>query len=212
MADNGNAPNPTDENIDLDLGLSYRTYTPSGEPDDSNEYIIGMKVDILAEMDYEPGKPQKEIHLGSLKFSIIRVGCAINDGFPLYDLFDISQEICDLAGGLYGAGYEKFKGPICKKFPDASAWDDILYFQSLELHRFARGQRVGLSALYRAAKDWESGCGLVVIQPHPLQYPNGKRNDDTLLRLGMEDSTTDFKTSKKKLESYYKVSGVRNAV
>jgi GNAT superfamily N-acetyltransferase len=212
MADKGNAPDPAnDEGVDLFFGLSYRTYTSSGDRDDSNDYIIEMKADILGEVDQEPGRPQTEIHLGSLKFSIIRVGCAINDEFPLYDLFDVSQEICDLAGGLYGTGFEEFKGPIVKRFPDASPWDDILYFQNLELHPFARGQRVGLSALHRAAKDWESGCGLVVIQPHPLQYPNGERNDDTWRRLGMDDSTPDFKTSKKKLENYYKQLGFEKA-
>jgi hypothetical protein len=208
MADNEKTPNRTDEDIDLVLGLRYRTYTSCGEPDDSNDYIITMEVDILG---HDPGNPQTEIHLGSLKFSIIRVASAITDEFPLYDLFNVSQEMSDLAGGLYGTGYEEFNDSICKKFPDASTWDDILYFQSLELHRFARGQRVGLSALYRAAKDWESGCGLVVIQPHPLQYPNGKRNDDTWRRLGMEDSTPDFKPSKKKLESYYKQLGFEKA-
>ncbi len=70
---------------------------------------------------------------------------------------------------------------------------------------------MGLSALYRAAKDWESGCGLVVIQPHPLQYPNGERNDDTWRRLGLDDSTPDFKTSKKKLENYYQQLGFEKA-
>jgi GNAT superfamily N-acetyltransferase len=211
MADHKHQSNPADEAIDLYLGLSYRTSTSSGEREESGDYIIEMKADILGEVDLKPGMPQTEIHLGFLKFSIIRVGGAINDGFPLDCLFDVSQEICDLACGLYENGFEEFKDPIRKEFPDASPWDDILYFQSLELQPFARGQRVGLSALHRAAKDWESGCGLVVIQPHPLQYPNGERNDDTWRRLGMDDSTPDFKTSKKKLENYYKQLGFEKA-
>lgn len=211
MANHRKISNPADELIDLALGLSYRAYTSSGDREDSHDYIIEMSADILGEVDREPGMPRTEIHLGFLKFSIIRVGGAINDEFPLDELFDMSQEICDLAGGLYDDGFEEFKGPIRKKFPDASPWDDILYFQSLELHAFARGQRVGLSALHRAAKDWERGCCLVVIQPHPLQYPNGKRNDDTWRRLGMDNSTPDFKTSKQKLENHYKQLGFEKA-
>ncbi len=211
MANQRNLSNPADELVDLALGLSYRAYTSSGGREDSRDYIIEMRADILGEIEQELGKPHMEVHLGILKFSLIRVGGAINDGFPQHELFDISQEICDLAGGLYGAGFEEFKGPIARSFPDASPWEDILFFQSLELHPFARRQRVGLSALHRAAKDWESGCGLVVIQPYPLQYPNGERDDDTWRRLGMDESTPDFKTSKQKLENYYQQLGFEKA-
>lgn len=211
MANQRKITNPGDEVMDLELGLSYRAFTSCGDREDSHDYIIEMKANILGEVETDPGKPQREVHLGILKFSIIRVAGAINDGFPLDELFDISQEIYDLAGALYGAGFEEFKGPITESFPDASPWEDVLYFQSLELHPFARGQGVGLSALHRAVKDWESGCGLVVIQPHPLQYPNGKRDDDTWRRLGMDDSTPDFKTSKKKLENYYQQLGFEKA-
>ncbi len=45
MDDHGNKSNPADEVIDLALGLSYRTYTSSGDRDDSNDYIIEMTAD-----------------------------------------------------------------------------------------------------------------------------------------------------------------------
>lgn len=198
-----------DPAIDLSLGLSYRSYTACGNHQEPEDYIIEMKADIFGEID--PETPQTNIHLGTIKFSIIRVGEALNDELSLNVLFDVTHDICDLAAELYASDYQEFKEPIKKAFPEATAWDDILYFESLELHPFARGQRVGLSALHRATRDWQSGCGLVVIQPHPLQYPNGIRDDEKWVQLGMNDSTPDFPSSKQKLENYYRQIGFQKA-
>jgi GNAT superfamily N-acetyltransferase len=200
-----------DPKIELSIGLSYKAYTSSGKRREAEDYIINMKADIVGETSLEANAPNTEIHLGSFKFYIIRVGEALNDEVDLDVLFDATQEICDLSAELYEDDYMEFKKPIHNVFPEASTWDDILYFESLELHPFARGQRVGLSALHRAANDWQSGCGLVVIQPHPLQYPNGKRDDEKWAQLGMSDSTPDFPTSKKKLENYYQQLGFEKA-
>jgi GNAT superfamily N-acetyltransferase len=200
-----------DPEIVVSLGLSYKTYTTSGKRNDPDDYILHMKGDIMGEITAQNNLPQTEIHLGSIKFSLIRVGEALNERMGMEGLFDVSQEICELAAELYEDDFEEFKYPIRKAFPEASTWDDILYFESLELHPFARGQRVGLSALHRAANDWQSGCALVVLQAHPLQYPNGIRDDEKWVQLGMTDSTPDFVTSKNKLQNYYKQLGFQKA-
>lgn len=200
-----------DPDIELSLALRYKAYTSCGKQEEPEDFIINMRADIVGETAYEADVPRTEIHLGSIKFSIIRVGEALNDGMELHVLFDVSQEICDLSADLYEGDYEEFKKPIRSAFPGALTCDDILYVESLELHPFARGQRVGLSALHRATKDWQSGCALVVLQPHPLQYPNGIRDEEKWVQLGMSDSTPDFPTSKKKLENYYQQLGFQKA-
>lgn len=200
-----------DLDIELHIGLRYKTYTPCGKQEEPEDFIINMRADIVGEIGWEADAPQTEIHLGSIKFSLIRVGEALNAEFGLDVLFDVSQEICALSAGLYEGDYEEFKAPIRRAFPDALVWDDILYVESLELYPFARGQRAGLSALHRATRDWQSGCALVVLQPHPLQYPNGIRDEEKWVQLGMSDATPDFPTSKKKLENYYKQIGFQKA-
>lgn len=205
------SPRSENPDIELPIVLRYKAYTSCGKQEEAGDFIINMRADIVGETAYEADVPRTEILLGCIKFSLIRVGEALNAEFGLDVLFDVSQEICDLSAELYEGDYEEFKAPIRKAFPEAFTCDDILYVESLELYSFARGQRVGLSALHRATRDWQSGCALVVLQPHPLQYPNGIRDEEKWVQLGMSDSTPDFPTSKKKLENYYQQLGFQKA-
>jgi len=113
-------PSP-DELIELDVFINYRTQASLWERgSDSSKYVLRVSADIGGCADLSPDDPQLiEFKLGELLFYIIRVGNAINDGFPLVELFDILQETADAASAVFQPDFGDFKTAVRSRFPDA---------------------------------------------------------------------------------------------
>lgn len=162
------------EMIELETILRYQMETPSGEHGDPADYLLNGRVEIIG----RTFDASFEVRLGFLEFTLIRVSLACEDGADLFSIFDQSQEIMDLKETLYDFGFTDFTAGIQKAFPEAFGHEDILLFRDIEVLPFARGQRVGLSALHRVARDLDSGCSLVVIDPRP-RHPSNAASEDT---------------------------------
>lgn len=161
------------ETIELQTILRYQMETPSGDHDDLADYLLNGRVDIIGRtLD-----PVSEIRLGFMEFTLIRVSLACEDGADLFTIFDLSQDLMDVKEALYEPGYADFTDVIQEAFPESFGHEDILLFRDIEVFPFARGQRAGLSALHRVAKDWDGGCGLVVIDPRP-RHPSDAEGRD----------------------------------
>ena len=150
--------------------LRYQCTTGTGQRQDSGGYLLNLKVRILCEFCPEGSSVSHEVQLGDIQATLIRVGRAGNEGFPLYELFDDSQEIHDLSSALFQPGYEEFVEPVQEKFPFAFPYEDLLYIRWFTLQPIVRGQRAGISALHRLMTDWETGCSLIAIEPLPMQF------------------------------------------
>ncbi len=109
------------------------------------------------------------IDLGEAEFSLIRLGDSSCD-VSLFELFDTTQELTDLAGAVYNVKKGGFKKKVCKQFDDALIVNtDILHITHIALEPFARGQRLGQAVIKQIIRDFSSGCSLIAIDPYPLQ-------------------------------------------
>ncbi len=164
--------NSTDP-IELQTILRYQMETPSGEHDDPAHYLLNGRVEIVA----RTFDAAFEIRLGFIEFTLIRVSLACEDGAELFTMFDQSQDLLALMEALYDSDFADLTSEIQQAFPESFGHEDILLFQDIEVLPFARGQRVGLSALHRVAKDWDGGCSLVAIDPRSRQPSNTGSKD-----------------------------------
>ncbi len=162
------------ERIELQTILRYQMETPSGEHDDPADYLLDGRVEIIG----TTFDGASEICLGFMVFTLIRVSLACEDGADLFAIFDQSQDLMDLKEALYDSGFADFAAEIQQVFPESFGHEDILLFRDIEVFPFARGQRVGLSALHRVAKDWDGGCSLVVIDPRQPSIAGSKDADE----------------------------------
>ena len=184
--------------------MLYKTSNDLGDISDWSDLHLKVHVSIVSYWcPQERGNEGKEITLGSARFTIVRVGSALNRGVRLRYLFDVSQEMYDLAAELYDLGSQEFVDSIVQQFPEMSTFGDILYLEHLGIRPFARGQNLGLSILDRILQDWDSGCSLVVMQPHPLQFAEGEKNVKELEGLNLDSFSGTFEEATQSLSNYY---------
>ncbi|MCF6311328.1 MAG: hypothetical protein L3J39_02650 [Verrucomicrobiales bacterium] len=195
----------TSDKITLYPFLGYDSTSGIGPRQESEDYLLDMKVRIQAEYDIDDDPTQTGlIDLGELRFTLIRMGSALNEGFHFHTLFDSSQSLSDLGGALYEPDFSEFVEPIRDRFSSAEPFEDLLYLRSLTVAPFARGQRLGISALHRVINDWESGCALVALQAKPLQFERGIRAESRWEKLALASLSQDGEIATAKLENHYR--------
>jgi GNAT superfamily N-acetyltransferase len=194
------------ETVELQSHLRYRMETPSGIHEDISNYLIECTAEIIG----RTFDGSCEMRLGLLEFTLIRVSLACDEGADLFTLFDHNQEILSLAEALFDPGFEKYAVPVQAVFPETFEHEDILYVRKIEVLPAARGQRLGLSALYRVARDWDSGCGLVALNPHPLQCGQADVDEAEWHRLELGGFPSDLKSARKRLTRHFGGLGFRS--
>ena len=187
------------ETVELQTRLHYRMETLSGAHEDASDYLIDCSAEIIG----RTFDGSCEVRLGILKFTLIRVSLAGDEGENLVTLFDHNQEVLHLAEALFDPGFRNYVMPVQAAFPETFEHEDILYIHELEVLPVARGQRLGLSALYRVARDWDSGCGLVALNPHPLQCGNADVDGAEWQRLELGGFPSDLKSARKRLLHHF---------
>jgi len=173
---------PPPESNEIFPQLSYRMMTGTGQRGDGEHYLLDFEVKISAAYCPEDDDTEscQELPLGELRATLIRRTKAEEEGFPLFDLFDQRQEISDLTAQLFEPDYDGFVEPIREAFPCAQDHLDILFIRELELQPYARGQRVGVSALHRFMTDWDGGCSFVVMELPEKQLDSDIQDGETV--------------------------------
>ena len=161
------------EMIELQTILCLQVETPSGEHGDPADYLLNGRAEIIGRT-YDAAFA---IRLGFVDFTLIRVTLACEDGADLFTIFDQSQDLMDLREALYDPIFADFTAEVQQAFPESFGHEDILLFRDIEVLPFARGQRVGLSALHRVARDWDGGCSLMGIDPRTRHPSNAESMD-----------------------------------
>jgi hypothetical protein len=203
------AQEPPNETLYPQLRYSFTTGT--GQRIETDDFLINFKVRIVGIPYPEEGSTlDRELDLGTLEATLIRVERVQEENYPLAYVFDHDATISDLSGALFEGGLDDFVEPIRDAFPDAFPYQDILLIRELALKPFARGQRAGISALHRFITDWESSCALVAIQPRPMQFMPTIREYDDWDTLALDQLSKDRDASIAKLKNHFRGLGFRN--
>lgn len=190
--------------IDLSTSLRYRATTSSGNHIQGSEYVIEFDTDIVGVAD-----DGREIHLGSLKFCLLRLSLALDQNADMTGIFHSCPVLDSLAEEFYDFDFEEFTQEIADAFDETFPHEDILLIRGVEVLPFARGQRVGLSAVHRVCKDWDSGCGLMAIDIKPLQFDFDDRDDADWNKLELDRFSQDPKQAQDRLVAHFGGLGFR---
>lgn len=199
--------------IEVSLSLHYTAQRSFADLGDTTDYVLPIAADIIGTVhpadDTDPTLGESTLRLGTLELLRIQVGNATDDGFPLWEVFDGRQETMDAGAVVYDDAFEEFRPIIGRQFPEAMAHADILLVHRLVVFPFARGQDVGLAALHRAIRDWESGCALVVLKAYPLQFESDAKESPAWAAFGLENLPQDESSATKSLRTHYERLGFR---
>lgn len=199
--------------IELSLSLSYTAQRSLWDADDLENYLLPITIRIIGtdqSQKLDKGTPaDQSFELGTLELQRIQVSKAINEGVPLFDVFDVRQETMDTGSILYDSSFKEFCPMVERLFPDASPYEDILLIHRFEIHPFARGKNVGLATLHQAIRDWESGCSLVVLKSYPLQFEVDAKKSPSWDALNLGVFSQIKAPATKRLSAYYQRLGFR---
>lgn len=198
------------QKMEVSVSLNYRTQTSVCPRNiETENYVIQVKAEIVGTHWPDDNGPSMDVPLGKLSLYLIRVGNAVNDDVSLHDVFDVMQETMDAGCAVFDASFRDYNKAIQKMFEDAYCSDDILLLHRLEIHPFARGQKLGLAVLIKAIEDWSSGCSLVLMKPFPLQLEANARNSKNWEAMALGDFPQKEKQAFQQLRSYYSQLGFK---
>lgn len=193
----------SDDTVELTTSLRVSAHTPSGIHEDESHYLIDLRADIIGIDETDSPDAGRQVVLGEAELTVIRVTIACENGANLFTLFDQTAEASDLGAALFEDGMDDYIEPVRDAFPEAFPHLDILHVRWLAVRPFARGQRVGISALHRLVSDWDAGCGLVALRPQPPQCGENIRDTAYWDDLALGDLTDDLSAAANRLTRHF---------
>lgn len=193
-------PNNSEDDILRCYSVDFVASSPL-ELAEEAEYVTEVTGTILQHIERDGCLPPESKRVGTIMAYRLDGGRALNDGVDLADVCDAhSQTLADLHGLLFRRTFE-FSPVVAKVFPDAST-PDVLLIDLVELIPEVRGRGLGLRAARRMMNLFETGDGLVVVLPFPVQSNAGFRKD-TAVDRDLSAFTCDDATAKLKLRTYW---------
>jgi hypothetical protein len=183
----------------FDIALSTRASLHSeGEPDDFISSYGGI---IRAEGD------DGILHrVGRVNAYRVQVGLAINQGVPLFEVFDAhSHEMFDLFQVLFAPETNYFSDAIMRQFEPVDP--DLLILDYVILNPRWRGLKLGLLAARKLVDLLGGGCGLVVSHIAPLRHEAHEMLRVPRSWLPRHKTAQDGKQATGKLRRYFRLMG-----
>ena len=173
-----NNMNSISKDKNLDIIFRYQFCSFLG-PMEEERYVQKIFVDIVKTDD--SGNDVQIIGKASIK--IILVAQALDDGYDIYDVFDTDSYTMRIGDEIYDFENDDIKEDLGRQLfgDDYMANPNICIFERLTILPEYRG--LGIAAKF--IKDnfffFNTACGLIVMQPFPLQFEaEGTRMEEAL--------------------------------
>ncbi|HET6556975.1 MAG TPA: hypothetical protein VFG54_06640 [Prolixibacteraceae bacterium] len=187
-----------------DITFKYEFEAGLG-PWEEGRYNREFLMNIFYEDEYPENEEVKLI--GKVKFYIIYIDQAINDGYDLMEIFDHFEYTFRHGQDFFDFDTEEIKEDIQEFYSYAIEGSNICLLEDIEIIPEFRGNKLAAKAIKDIVFHFSAGCCLFVIQPYPLQFDAHKRSEDWDEQLKLNDLSTDEEASIKKLKKYYKSIG-----
>jgi hypothetical protein len=171
--------------------------------DEPEQYIVGVSGVLVHKL--EDGSDSV---VGSLRAQLVQVGRALDDGYPIHDVFDTTQELCELWDAFYEPQTSEFKEAVAAQFDTVAL--DILYLSVIEIDPKHRDAGLGLAAVSRCIDVWGPSEGLVACKPFPLQFDSvNQGRPDRCEQIGAPNFVKDRRLATQKLVAYWRRLGFK---
>ena len=191
----------------LNIEFKYTFSSPIGSIA-GERYIQDIAVEIIKTDEY--GNTPVIIGKGSVK--ILLLSQAINDHYDIFEIFDTESYIMRIGNMIYDFDNYEIKEDLQRKLfgDDMMINPNICIFERMMILPEYRGLGIGAKFVKDRFHFFSSTCGLIVMQPYPLQLeavgPNG-RTDEFEKRMGYETMEKNVQKATKSLKDYYKSIG-----
>lgn len=160
-----------------------------------NDYVSFISGSI-----YEIHDPGNDVKAGTMSAYLFETGRALDDQFPLSDVFDESI-ITDPYLQPLSARWEELEESL-------SIWPDrVLILERSEILPAFRGKHLGMWADYRCIDTFGGSEGLVVAMPYPLQFRGKESVEKNRERLGLDQFEKDRNKAFERLTRYWRQMG-----
>lgn len=191
--------------VELSVSIDYSMSRSLGNTSDYSDYLNKVCGRITGYGCL--GQQCETVEIGRLRLYVIQVGNATNDSADLNGVFDTTQETLDAGSVVYDGSYHEFEPTVAMLFEDAFPTDDLLLLDRLEIYPPFRGQKLGLTILHQAIRDWSGGCSLAVMKPFPLQFGAAVKKSESWSQLRLDTFPSKKATAFSRLRAYYEKLG-----
>lgn len=201
------------EEDSLSIQIEYRFSSCIGSREESDcikEYLAVLYEGIYADIGLNE-------YAGEMKFKIIYLSQAENEGLDIYELFDTYEYTFRHGQNFYDFKRETFAKPLLKAYPDLEFnCSKICIVETMGVIPKFRGQNVGAKAFKDLVWNFGQDCPLFIIQPYPLQFEFPENNTNLLSKLELEKFEKNKKKATESLSKYYqswgfqKIKGIKD--
>lgn len=175
---------------------------------EGNRYIQNINASIIKIDEY--GNNERIIGKGNIKLLLLEQ--AMNDHYSIFDVFDTYEYTMRIGSMIYDFDNNELKEDLQKKLfgDDIMQNSNICIYERMTILPDYRGLGIGTKFVKDKYNFFSSACGLIVMQPYPLQLeavgPSG-RTDEFEKSMNFEELEKDSKKAFKSLTDFYKSIG-----
>jgi GNAT superfamily N-acetyltransferase len=154
----------------------------------------------------EDGFPEKQI--GKVKFHIIHVVEAYDEGYNLYEVFDDKEYTFRIGQEIFDFDETEANADILEFYDEVMFVSNICILERIEILPDYRGNKYGAKAIKDIVFQFSASCALFVAEVFPLQFEADKLGDDEWkYKLALDNFETDEAKAFKRLDAYYQSMG-----
>lgn len=153
-----------------------------------------------------------EVVIGKGNIKLLLLEQAINNHYSIYEIFDSHEYTMRIGGMIFDFDNDELKEDLQKKlFGDELMLNpNICIYERMTILPDYRSLGIGAKFVKDIYNFFSSACGLIVMQPFPLQLEAvgpGGRKDDFERDMKFEGFGLDSKKAMKNLKDFYKKIG-----
>lgn len=190
----------------IDIQFKYEFESCLGDTEGSH-YIQDIKASIVR-CDEQIDEP---LLIGQSKIKILLLEQAMNDDYSIYDVFDTYDYTMRIGRMIYNFDHDCIAPDLYMKLFGKKDMlnSNICIFERLEILPEYRGLGIGAKFIKDKYINFSSSCGLIVMQPFPLQLedqqPQLMKEFDRRMNYALMEQ--DERKATKSLKDFYKRTG-----
>lgn len=185
--------------------IKYGFTSPLGEVE-GNRYVTSYFAEIYKEPE---GNSSPEL-VGKLELKLMLLGLAINDGYDLFEIFDMDSYILNIGETIYDFSDADLKEDIIEFYSHNFYNSDLCIINRLEILPQYRRKGLGKKVIKDIFNRFSSSCGLFVVHAFPLQFEWStldKKQTEWYKKMNFNDLEKDFEQAYYQLKSFYQKIG-----
>lgn len=186
--------------------LKFKYSTESIGCAEEEDFILKFNEDIIADND-EDG----EFLVGKATRYMFLLEEANEAGYPIFDIFDSSSDYANPLLEIFDEEENQIKQSLIDALMGEFSVlenENICYFSRLEILPKYRGHGIAKQVIRDNYKVFGSWCGLIVMNPFPLQFELDKIHKSPFEKqMAFGDLEKDEELANKNLRTYYKSIG-----